>query len=284
MVSHVCLPPFTPHEAKDYSTRAALSSGIRASTLVTLAVPTLRRVGHPSLLPLPAASASLNHPPDAVAAQGDLPFHSSASRVRGVSFEKAVGLHPIERAAGPRLNAIATAGIAPSLRHPPLGLRRRPSHRGRHDPRITSRHLSPTAPAPRQRFVPLVQRTEKEKIKRILCAGVPVMRTCQALTRSGTPCRMAPQSGSDYCFTHNPENAAVRPEIAAAAGRSSGASRRKVPVPPEALELSSSEGLRVLFSSIIAAELDGRIAPTRTRNIMRIIENLPDDAYYQGLQ
>ena len=111
--------------------------------------------------------------------------------------------------------------------------------------------------------------------------AVPAMSDCQAITRAGKPCRMTPQIGLDYCFTHNPENTAARAEIASYAGHRSALSRRKVPVPPEALELNSVDSLKLLLGTLVAAELDGRIAPTRTRNILRILENMPDDVYYQ---
>ena len=106
------------------------------------------------------------------------------------------------------------------------------------------------------------------------------MSSCRATTRAGQPCRMTPQSGLAYCFTHNPENAAARAEIASYAGQRSGLSRRKVAVQPEALELSSPQSLNLFLRTLVAAELDGRIAPTRTRNILRILENMNDDALY----
>jgi hypothetical protein len=100
------------------------------------------------------------------------------------------------------------------------------------------------------------------------------MADCSATTQTGRLCRMPPQNGLPWCFTQNPENAAVRHDIAREAGRSSDRSRRNVPIAVEALGLGSRGSVQALLSALVAAEFRGQIAPARTRNILRTVELL----------
>jgi len=85
---------------------------------------------------------------------------------------------------------------------------------------------------------------------------------------------MPPQRYRSFCFAHDPKNAARRVAIAAAAGRASGVSRRTVPIGLDGLDLLSREGVASLLTQLLRAELRARIAPKRSRNLLRAVDRL----------
>ena len=112
----------------------------------------------------------------------------------------------------------------------------------------------------------------------------PRPRRCPAITRAGTPCKAPPLNDADHCLFHSPATAEAQHDSRRQGGIASGVSRRSGPadISPEAISLSGRPAIQALLDAIVRLELTGRLAPTRTRNLLRAlslaIRNLEESA------
>lgn len=90
-------------------------------------------------------------------------------------------------------------------------------------------------------------------------------RRCQGRCPDGSQYRKRAREGSDFCFSHSPETAEERREIARKGGQ---VTRR--PVLPKAESLTP-EKARELLSSCSELLLTGRISPGVARSLASII-------------
>lgn len=89
-------------------------------------------------------------------------------------------------------------------------------------------------------------------------------RQCTAPTASGKPCRMAPLSGSDRCFTHAPDRAPARARARKRGGKATRAPRL-FPLPAEPAALRDVASIQVLLEQTVHETLAQRNGYGRSR-------------------
>lgn len=97
--------------------------------------------------------------------------------------------------------------------------------------------------------------------------------TCAAINKRGKRCRARPMRNAGHCVFHNPDTAQLQRRNQSAGGQASGLSRRASAkdIHVNALSLVDRRSTQALLDAVIRLELTGRLAPTRTRNILRAI-------------
>jgi hypothetical protein len=95
---------------------------------------------------------------------------------------------------------------------------------------------------------------------------------CQATAASGQPCRATPRAETGFCIYHDPEYAEQQRENVRAGGLASGIARQPLPLAdPETLDLSDRTGVQAVIDAVLRLELCGKIPPTRSRVIVRLL-------------
>lgn len=101
----------------------------------------------------------------------------------------------------------------------------------------------------------------------------PTRPRCHGLTKAGAPCRVPPRRQRDFCFNHDPEFADQQRANVRAAGRASGAARRKATELPVAsfVNLIDRSGVQAAIDAMFRLELFGKIPPARSRVFVRLL-------------
>jgi hypothetical protein len=98
------------------------------------------------------------------------------------------------------------------------------------------------------------------------------MARCTALTKDGTPCRVASRHGASHCLNHDPGYHEEQRANAAAAGRASGAARRQLePVDLGFVNLTNRTGIQALLDALLRLELLGKLPSARSRMVVRLL-------------
>jgi hypothetical protein len=97
------------------------------------------------------------------------------------------------------------------------------------------------------------------------------MSRCNTYLGSGKPCQFPARNGSAHCINHDPEYADTRRENGRAGGAASAEARRPIPLSEIHVDFSTRAGIQAAAEAIAMLEFVGRISPTRSRNIIRVL-------------
>jgi len=98
------------------------------------------------------------------------------------------------------------------------------------------------------------------------------MAHCTALTKDGTPCRVASLRGASHCLNHDPGYQEEQQANSAAGGRASGVARRHLePVDLGFVNLTNRTAIQALLDALLRLELLGKLPTARSRMLVRIL-------------
>ncbi len=89
------------------------------------------------------------------------------------------------------------------------------------------------------------------------------MKNCKATKKDGTPCNAHPQTGSDYCFYHDPDKKEERHKAQLKGARSP---RRSIVALEVNIDLADPEQVRAVMASMLREVIDTE--PTQRINII----------------
>jgi hypothetical protein len=97
------------------------------------------------------------------------------------------------------------------------------------------------------------------------------MSRCNTYLGSGKPCQFPARNGSAHCINHDPEYADTQRENVRSGGAASGEARKPIPFSEIHVDFSTRAGIQAAAEAIAMLEFVGRISPTRSRNIIRVL-------------